>query len=72
MSDQPLTLAVFEEFQQRLFASLDIRFAKNDACFDGIDVRFDRTDVSHHLLHLDQEYVFIKEALKRLEAGPRR
>ena len=75
MSDQPLTLAVFEQFQRRLFASLDIRFAKNDARFDGIDVRFDRTDgrldgIDARLEGLDRRLdVFIKEALKKLEAG---
>ena len=41
MSDQPLTLAVFEEFQRRLFANLDARFDSIDARFDRNDGRFD-------------------------------
>ena len=39
MSDQPLTLAVFEEFQRRLLDNLDTRFASIDARFDGVDAR---------------------------------
>src|SRR3977135_1468838 len=102
MSDQPLTLAVFEEFQRRLFDSIDARFDRNDARFDSVDARFgvvafrfDALDrrfdgfekkvdsrfdevagqidgLSHRLLHLDDEYVFVKEALKGLEAGAER
>lgn len=54
MSDQPLTLAVFQEFQRTLldrfdrvdarFDGVDARFDRNDARFDSIDARFDRND----------------------------
>jgi chromosome segregation ATPase len=74
MSDQPLTRAVFEAFQRRLFDTLEARFAGVDARFEKIDVRFDEVagqidGLSHRLLHLDAECQFIKEALKRLEDG---
>ena len=43
MSDQPLTVAVFQEFQRTLFDRfdrVDARFDRNDARFDSIDSRF--------------------------------
>jgi chromosome segregation ATPase len=149
MSDQPLTVSVFQEFERRMFEQfgaiaarfdgtdlrldrvdgrldridgrldgmdrrfdevdlrldeVDRRFDRVDRRFDGVDARFDGVDgrfvtfavrfdaldqrldgfqqsvdsrfndaagqldaLSHRLLRLDEEYVFIKEALKRLE-----
>jgi hypothetical protein len=43
MSDQPLTLALFQEFQRTLldrFDRVDARFDRNDLRFDSIDARF--------------------------------
>jgi chromosome segregation ATPase len=47
MSDQPLTLAVFQEFQRTLldrFDRVDAHFDRNDARFDSIDGRLDNID----------------------------
>jgi hypothetical protein len=58
MSDQPLTRALFEAFQQRLFDTLDTRFAGIDVRFVNIDTRFDDLarqidGLSDRLLQLD-------------------
>src|SRR5258708_12502608 len=72
MADQPLTLAVFEEFERRLFGRLDA----TDRRFDELDARIDaRSDqvaaqmdaVLHRLLFLEDEVTAIKEGLARVE-----
>ena len=91
MSDQPLTLAVFQEFQRTLldrFDSVDRRFDVVATRFDALDKRLDGFEksvdsrfvevagqfdaLSHRLLRLEDEYVFIKEALKSLEVSAER
>ncbi|PYQ45116.1 MAG: hypothetical protein DMF77_05255 [Acidobacteria bacterium] len=78
MADQPLTLAVFEEFERRLFAiagqfdRVARRFDTTDRRFDQLDARIDaRFDhatgqidaVLHRLLALEDEVTAIKEGL---------
>jgi len=84
MSDQPFTLAVFQEFQRTLLDRFGVVAARFDALdkrldgfqenvtwrFDEITGQFDA--FSHRLLHLEDEYVLIKGALKSLEASAER
>ena len=84
MSDQPLTLAVFQEFQRTLLDRFGVvagRFDAIDRRLDGfqesMDSRFDEIAgqfdaLSHRLLRLEDEYVFVKEALKSLEVSGER
>ena len=72
MADQPLTLAVFQEFERRIFGwftAADRRFDELDA---RIDARADQTAaqidaVLHRLLSLEDEVTAIKEGLARVE-----
>jgi len=70
MADQPLTLAVFEEFERRLFGRLDgidsrLGGARIDARSDQAAAQMDA--VLHRLLSLEDEVTAIKEGLARVE-----
>jgi hypothetical protein len=77
MADQPLTLAVFEEFQRKIFERFDSvgsRFDAVDASFDAVDARFDAVDA--RLDGHDQRFVAIAAqfdvAARRFDAADRR
>jgi hypothetical protein len=81
MSDQPLTVGVFEDFQKVFqefqrkvfdqFTAVDRRFEvlqrNMDARFDEVTGHLD--DFTHRLLRLEQESLLVNAALKRLEAS---
>jgi hypothetical protein len=79
MADQPLSLAIFDEFQRKIFARFDAvdarRFDAADRRFDLLDARIDalsdqvarQTDaVLHRLLSLDTLQIRIEALEKRI------
>lgn len=84
MSDQPLTMAVFEQFQQKLDRQFDAvarRFDAHDQRFDQLESRMDARfndltgqidAVLHRVLPLEQEYLLIAATMKHLEASAER
>src|SRR5882672_158677 len=77
MADQPLTLAVFEEFERRLFGRLDgidSRLGGHDGKLDGIDGSLDSID--GRLGGHDQKFVAIAgqfdRVARRFDATDRR
>lgn len=79
MSEQPLTAAVFQEFQRKLdrqFDAIAQRFDAQDRRFDALekrmDTRFDEVAgqidaVLHRVLSLQDEFTAITEGLARVE-----
>lgn len=73
MAVQPVSLAVFEAFQHKLFSHLggiDRRFEAFEQAMNSrfVEMGGQIDALAHRLLRLEDEYVAIKEGLGRLEA----